>query len=479
MNLPEKYPQEPKHLWEQFFNFSQIPRPSKKELKILDYLKNLAVAQKLEYKQDKEGNIVIYVPGRGANKDKSPVIIQNHVDMVTDSLATKQINFETDPIELIVEKDWLRADGTTLGADNGIGCAAALGMIFETDGNHPPLELLFTVDEETGLNGALNLDSNMLSGTRMLNLDTEEWGSIYMGCAGGIDYELTGQIPKQMDLNPLINVKVDVHAFSGGHSGVDIHEQKGNAIKYLSQLLNRAYKHFEFNLVEIRGGRAHNIIPREAFAIIGMNEQNLEKLSIIAQELRSEWLGFLPEKDRSFVVNVEAQDVSSAHYLSSEKTKDICELLNLFPHGVHSYQDTKQNLVSCSNNLARVLLVRGEFYLQSSLRFLDRNEVKKLEEIIQILGDKCSLKVESHSEYPSWKPNLNSNLLGLAKTVYQDCFDEIPRVTAIHAGLECGIKIDVISFGPTITGAHSPDERVHIPSVTHFWKYLKALLKEM
>lgn len=482
MTKPCKYPESPFHIWNQFYELSQIPRPSKHEEKVREYVVSLARDKNLEFKVDTVGNVIIYVPASTGRESEEPLLIQNHLDMVTDAVQGKDFDFMTEAIPLLVDGEWLTADGTTLGADNGIGCAAALALLFDDQVSHPPLELLFTIDEETGLNGALGLEAKYFKSKRMLNLDTEEWGSLYVGCAGGIDYELTKDIDLTNSTLPK-RVKVNISGFTGGHSGVDIHEERGNAIQFLAQGLNRFSQKSSLEVVEFRGGRAHNIIPREAFVIV--NIENESELSSIFASLKNEWLGFLPEKDQAIDFSIEELESSSSEVISIPESKKFLNLLTLLPHGVHHYENPEEKMVSCSNNLARVLFVRGKFYTQLSLRFFDRNQVKKIEERLESLGDIFNLKVESHSEYPSWKPNFKSPLLDFAKNVYQEIFEEEAQVKAIHAGLECGIlkdklgEMDVISLGPTITGAHSPDERIHIESVTKFWNYYTNLLREI
>jgi dipeptidase D len=479
---PENFPQNPEHLWSLFYDFTQTPRPSRKEEKIVAYLIELAKKNSLKYVVDAASNVIIYVPGKNGRENEAPVIIQNHIDMVTDALHSVEINFATDPILTKVEGEWLKAQGTTLGADNGIGCAAALATIFEKDMIHPPLELLFTVDEETGLNGALGFEHKYLQGRKMLNLDTEEWGSLYIGCAGGIDYELTKDIKLESTSLEGHFYKLQVEKFIGGHSGVDIHEQRGNALKFLGELLDKLRLSVSYELAEIRGGKAHNIIPRDSFAIIKLASGSLESLKKIAQDLIVQWKSFTPKNDQDFDIVIEEVSPPVSNVLSRQDKNDVIDYMNLFPHGAHAYNVEVRELVSISNNFAKFLVVNGKVYTQSSLRFFDREEVRGLERKVQLLGKMFDMKVENHSEYPSWKPALDNPILDLVRETYQEIYGEIPHVTAIHAGLECGIlrdkigPIDVLSFGPTITGAHSPDESVHIPSVEKFWDLFKAVL---
>jgi dipeptidase D len=381
----------------------------------------------------------------------------------------------------VKEGDWIKADRTTLGADNGIGCAAALALMEEKNIEHPPLELLFTIDEETGLKGAWGVDASFLKGKKMLNLDTEEWGSLYIGCAGGIDYEFKApakMVPAKLNKT----VKLTVGGFLGGHSGVDIHEQRGNAIKFLMDwIISLPAESFE--LVEWRGGKAHNIIPRDAFAIINVKDTSAAEKS--AADLTTRWRSFMPENDRKFTATVEAMDTAT-EVVSREDTQRFLSFLLAFPHGAHGYDlASNRELVSLSNNLAISLLVRGNFYLQASLRFFDRGECVGLENQVVSLARGFNIEFTKNGEYPSWKPVRENRLLELVGKKYQDLFHKEAKVTAIHAGLECGIlrdkigPIDAVSFGPTIMGAHSPQERLLIPTVETFWKLLKEVLKAL
>lgn len=484
MQKPENYPQEPKYLWDQFFNFTQIPRPSKKEEKIAKYLIDLAKEHGLKYVQDKASNVIIYVPGKNGRENDAPIIIQNHIDMVTDATSDRDINFETDPIITFVKDGWLKADRTTLGADNGIGCAAALATIFDKEMVHPPLELLFTVDEETGLNGALGLETDYLKGRKMLNLDTEEWGSLYIGCAGGIDYEFNAEI-EQVDSNKDYDFyELSLKGFVGGHSGVDIHEQRANAIKLFVELLYEL-PNDQFELASFQGGKAHNIIPREVKAVIGIDPSYKNALEERIESASSAWKSYLGPLDHNF--SFELTEVASPKQVIDHELRDqLFNFLILFPHGAHAFDlPSGRELVSMSNNLAKVILINGKFYVQTSLRFFDRKEVIALEKKMIALAHTFGVEVERNSEYPSWKPVLENSVLEVVKEEYKKLFNKEAHVTAIHAGLECGIlrdkigPIEVVSFGPTIMGAHSPDERVNIETVAHFWNLFKAVLKKI
>lgn len=471
------YPENPEHLWRIFYDFTQTPRPSKYEDKIINYLINIAKENNLKFVQDKAKNVIVYVPGTSGRQNEDPLIIQNHIDMVTDAIQGLSFNFKEDPLDLEVVDGWLKAKGTTLGADNGIGCAAALALIFDTNVSHPPLELLFTVDEETGLNGALGLEAKNFKAKRMLNLDTEEWGSFYIGCAGGIDYDFNREYSfNQKTLSNSFEIKID--GFIGGHSGLNIIDQRANAIKVVTHILTEIG---EVELVELRFGKAHNIIPRDGFVKFYTNSSKGE-ISSILRRLEKEYKGFLPEEDHLF--NFTINDYDENHdCLNINDSQQFLSFLELFPHGVRA-MDTK-DIVSCSNNLARALLVRGKAYVLTSIRFFDRNEAKSIEREVIRLSRLLEFKWEYNSEYPSWKPVRENSLLDKLVETYEDIYGKKPEITAIHAGLECGIlkdklgEMDVCSFGPTIEGAHSPDEKVNIKSVEYFWNLLKSTLKNI
>ena len=478
MQIPAFFPTEPKLVWSYFHSINQIPRPSKLEDKFRDFILAEAKSCGLQAVSDEVGNVIVYVPATAGRESHETVIIQNHMDMVTDATPDRKINFQLDPIITEREGDWLKADRTTLGADNGIGCAAALALMVDKTIPHPSLELLFTTDEETGLKGAWGVKPELLRGKKMINLDTEEWGSLYIGCAGGIDYEFTREVKMVPSKIEGEVVKLTVGGFLGGHSGVDIHEQRGNAVKFLMHWLITLPED-SFELIEWRGGKAHNIIPRDAFALLKVKDKAV--VASIGEDLKKSWGSFMPQNDRGFCTRVDVADADGAEVVDSSVARDLLAFLLAFPHGAHAY-DLTTDLVSLSNNLAISLLVRGQFYLQASLRFFDRGECVGLEHQVTALARGFRMQVKKNGEYPSWKPVKENRLLELVSQKYTELFGTGPKVTAIHAGLECGIlrdkigPIDVVSFGPTITGAHSPNERVLIPSVTHFWTLLKEVL---
>ena len=483
MNIPTHFPAEPQLLWNYFHAINQIPRPSRKEDKFREYILQEAAQLKLKAHTDEVGNVIVYVPATKGYEDHETVIIQNHMDMVTDATPDRHINFNTDPIITLREGDWIKADRTTLGADNGIGCAAALSLMNDSSLAHPPLELLFTIDEETGLKGAWGVDASYLKGKKMINLDTEEWGSLYIGCAGGIDYEFKKTVKMVSSKIKNVGAKLIVGGFLGGHSGVDIHEQRGNALKFLMDWIN-SLPQDSFELNEWRGGKAHNIIPRDAYALVNLKDLKIAEEAL--QKVNDRWKTFMPENDRQFFGKIEKSDSYFSDVVEPNELTNMVSFLMAFPHGAHAYDlASNKDLVALSNNLAISLLVRGEFYLETSLRFFDRGECVGLENQVISLGRGFGMENVKNGEYPSWKPIRENKLLDLVVDKYQELFQKKAKVTAIHAGLECGIlrdkigPIDAVSFGPTIMGAHSPQERLHIPTVLPFWELLKAVLKSL
>lgn len=489
MNKPANYPQSPSALWDMFYKISRVPRPSKKETAITEFLVTIAKENQLQHKIDVVGNVIIYLPASYGYETHPSIVIQNHMDMVCDAIPGHKINFEKDPIELQVKDGWVCATGTTLGADNGIGCAAALALITDKAVLHPPLELLFTVDEETGLYGAKGLEATAIKSRLMINLDTEEWGSLYIGCAGGFDYDMK-QTPAMVETNLQGKkaYKLTLTGLKGGHSGVDIHLRRGNAIKLLTESLVEI-KNENFEIAEFESGKAHNIIPRDAYVTLLLNADAHEKLKIICTKKEKTYRDYLAKEDGK--VSLLLEEIPTEQFpkkvLSNTEKNNFLNLLTLFPHGAYRYHwDGSEPVVSVSSNLAIVRLKNNELFIQSSVRFFDPNECREVEHRIEALANMYNFQLEKATGYPSWIPTWEgSKLLEMAKTEFKHLYGETPKVKAIHAGLECGIikerlgEMDIISFGPTITGAHSPTESVEIKSVEKFWEFFVHMLAKL
>jgi dipeptidase D len=484
---PDLYPTRPQILWDQFYQFTLHPRPSKKEDQIRKYIITLAQKNKIPYRLDQQGNLALFVPASKGYESAPSVLIQNHLDMVCDALPGKKINFETDGLQLKIQDDWLLAQDTTLGADNGLGCAAALALILDEKVIHPKLEILFTVDEETGLGGALNLSIEELGlvSETMINLDTEDWGILYVGCAGGFEQEFTKDIVL-VETNHSTCLQFEITGLCGGHSGIEIHLQHGNAIKLMIQALTEL-EPLGIELMEMRGGKAHNIIPRDALALFTAPDSQIEKIENKILEIEKIWKAILPKADQNLKIKIKKiETLNKKKVMSKKDFKHFLSFHHLFPNGAHLFDwRSTELLVSVSNNLAISLFVNEKLYTLSSTRFLDRPQSNFLLDKYHSLAEHFNYHLNIDTGYPSWKPIFDSPVVNLVKSQYEILYGETPNVAAIHAGLECGIikdkmpDVDIVSFGPTIKGAHSPTERVHIPSVEKFWTLLLAVMKKL
>ena len=483
---PDNYPTEPPHLWQHFYCFTQIPRPSKQEQAVRQYIIDLAQAAGHSWRMDQEGNLLVQVAASAGRANRPTVIIQNHLDMVTVKTADKQHDFSRDPLSLVVDDGWLRADRTTLGADNGVGCAAALALMTDEDVAHPPLELLFTVDEETGLGGALNLDASMLSGEVMLNLDTEDWHELYVGCAGGGGWEFRRNYATEAAPADSEHWLLSIGGLAGGHSGIQIHEQLGNAIKLLGQCLVDIPG---LQLLQMDVGVAHNVIPREGRVCFRCVPGAGELLAGRLDDIRAQALAYLPAADAQLAFTLQAVDGSGkagdavSVALGIAESKAILDLVAAFPHGAQAYNlEQPADLVDLSINLAILRLSGGELFMESSYRFFNEAQSLPLQQSVLALAAVFSLEVKPVVGYPGWQPDFDSPLLAQGCQLHESMFGKAAAVKAIHAGLECGIlkskkpDTDILSFGPTIRGAHSPTERLQIDTVAPFWQFLVELL---
>lgn len=480
-----KMPDVPKHIWRHFLEISQIPRPSGREAAIRGYIISLARQHHFAHFVDGVGNLIVYVPATLGYERVSAVAIQNHLDMVTVKTADKTHDFNNDPLSLIVEGGWMTADRTSLGADNGIGVAAALAVMTDSSVVHPALELVFTVEEETGLQGAMGLDSSRISATRMINLDTEEWGEIYIGCAGGYGYEATRTLKREQPSSGLVPWRLQLKGLSGGHSGIQIHKQVGNANKLLVELLQDA-RELNWELVSFRGGVAHNVIAREASVIIMLDESELDRWNSLLENSKSRWLSYLPQADADleWVFKPHREGVSAV--LSQRSTHQFLALASMLPHGVQSYNlNQPADLADLSCNLALLIIEDDQLTVQTSLRFFHSPQAIGLKRQFETIFDLMGLSYKTILDYPGWKPNFESRLVSRTQVIAQKITGSPVALKAIHAGLECGIilskkpEMDMVSFGPTIRGAHSPAERLLIDSVTPFWELITALLAEL
>lgn len=476
---------QPKLLWKIFSEISQIPRASKKEEKIREYIKNFAKTNNLKFSEDKVGNICLMIPATRGFENSKTVVLQGHLDMVCEKNKDSNHDFGKDGINLILDNGWVKADGTTLGADNGIGVAAALAVSLDNEINHGPIEILLTVDEETGLTGANELSKKMISGEILLNLDSEEDGAFYVGCSGGIDTQAEFKIPLKKNKDNLKAYQLSVSGLQGGHSGLDIDKNRGNAIKILALILNELYEK-EFYISDITGGSKRNAIPREAQATILLKKTEVKKLKKKIKLIQNKFSNLFEGKEKNLKIDFNPVDEKVKFYFNKKFSKKLILTLLALPHGVISMSADIPDLVETSTNLATVTRVKNTLIIGTSQR--SSNETAKynlVERVKAVFKLADADAINTTDGYPGWKPNLNSQILYLAKSVYEDEYKSSPYVKAIHAGLECGIlngkfpKLDMISFGPTILGAHSPDERVEVNSVDKFYKLLKLILEKI
>ena len=477
---------EPKGLWESFYSLTQIPRPSGKRKEIADFLVNYGKSLGLETLQDEIGNVLIRKPASAGMENHPGVILQGHMDMVPQKNSNKVFDFEKDAIQAYIEDngEWVTADGTTLGADNGIGVATAMAILADKDAVHPPLEAFFTIDEETGMYGANDLKGGWLKGKYLLNLDSETEGELYVGCAGGIDVEATFDYQPVETEEGDIALKVELKGCKGGHSGCDIHLQRANAIKLLFRFLKDAVANYEARLAHVEGGNMRNAIPREASAIITIPADSYQDVQDLVDRYEDLWLREYDgvETDLHFT----AQEVDCPKTELPEDVQDfLIHAITLCPHGVYRVIPEMPDIVETSNNLA-IIETKGN---QIKAICLTRSSVEsRKEELASVIHSAFALagaKVEFSGAYPGWKPNFKSGLLKTMKETYVKEFGNEPRIVTIHAGLECGIigskyaGMEMISFGPTIEHPHSPDERVNIASVQKFYRYVLAALRQL
>lgn len=494
--MPESVVQglQPQALWDYFHDLTQIPRPSKFEDKVIEYLQQFATQRKLDHKQDSTGNMVIKRPGSGGGEAAPTVVIQGHIDMVCEKNNDVQHDFHKDPLKLIKKGDWLKAEGTTLGADNGIGVAAALALLdMPNSAKLPPLECLFTIDEETGLTGAFGLDGSLLTGRTLLNLDTEDWGEIFIGCAGGGDSIL--ELPVQLEPVPKTHShpqELKISGLMGGHSGLNISEDRGNAVVLAALVLQAVVKaHPDVRIISLTAGDKRNAIAREASAILEVpsGEARLLVQQLVSQQalsLKDEY-GHL-EKDMAIHIYDHPDRSPTAMTLDSQT--QLLTLLSTLPHGVIKWSHAVPGLVETSNNLAAVKPgTAGDSEVTYTITCSTRSSLSHAMEVqrarIAAIAGLCGASVAQDKAYPGWAPNPSSPVLQVTKDAFQQLLGKEPKVAAIHAGLECGIigekvpGMDAVSYGPTITGAHSPDEQVNIGTVKPFWDVTLKILEAL
>ena len=475
---------EPKEVWKNFALLNEVPRPSKKEDLVIEFLISFAKKNNLMYKQDKVGNLVIVKESTPDMISHETVVLQSHVDMVHEKNNDVEFDFLNSGIKMYVDGDWVKADGTTLGADNGLGVAAIMAILESNEISHPNIEALFTIDEETGMTGALNLSSSILSGKILLNLDTEEDDEICVGCAGGIDITMTRSYNLQDSIEDEIYVNILLNGLTGGHSGAEIHKGLGNSNKILFKLVQKLNSDFDVKICSIDGGGLRNAIPRESSAIISFDENNLNSFKKIMKNTSQTLADEFKEKDGN--INLEFELLENRFQtIGAIESKELINAINECPNGVFEMSENIDGLVETSNNLANIRLIEGKLKIQCLTRSSSENSKDKLSKIISNIFENIGCDSKFSGGYPGWEPNLNSATLKEVKDSYITLFSSEPKVNVIHAGLECGIigshypEMDMISFGPTILGAHSPDEKASISSTQKFWRFFREILSNI
>ncbi len=472
---------EPKALWNKFADLNAVPRPSKKEERVIEFMKNFGNSLGLETFEDDIRNVIIRKPATSGMENRKAIVLQGHLDMVHQKNADTVFDFDTQGIDMYVDGDWVRARGTTLGADNGLGVAAIMVILESKDIPHPAIEALFTIDEETGMTGALNLKGGILQGQILLNLDTEEDDEIDIGCAGGIDVTATRSYHEEEVPHGSVGHIITVKGLNGGHSGMDIHKGLGNANKIMNRLLFDAFENFGLQVVEINGGSLRNAIPRESVAKVIISEMFDEAYIFDMQEIINDIKNEYKTTEPNLVIEIVKCDLPKK-VMDLGVQEGIIRAIYAAHNGVYRMSADMENLVETSNNIARVIIKDGEISIgcltRSSVETSKYDLANSLRSAFELVG--C--EVELSGSYPGWTPNVNSEILDVLVAIYEKQNNEKPKVVACHAGLECGIlgtnypEMDMISFGPTIHGAHSPDERASISSSQKFWKFVLEIL---
>lgn len=480
MTKTELKPQEVFHFFEEI---CQIPRPSKKEELIRAYLRKFATERNLTFKEDHIGNILISKPATAGYEDRQTVILQSHIDMVCEKNNDTVHNFDKDPIQTYVDGEWLKAKGTTLGADNGIGVATELAILDAKNIEHGPIECLFTVDEETGLTGAFELQAGFMEGTILLNLDSEDEGELFIGCAGGAGTTATFPLKQEVAPANYTFLKVTVKGLTGGHSGDDINKDRANANKVLNRILMKIAKQSDLKLAAIDGGNLHNAIPREAHAIFGIPTTDKAAIETLIPTLEADFRNEYAVTEPNLAVIVETAQATSV--MEKESMMRFLHAIYAVHNGVLAMSQDMPGLVETSSNLASIKMKEEGIVVVTSQRSSILSSRKNMSQMIRsafILG---GATVTTGDGYPGWKPNTNSDILKVTVESYIRLFGVEPKVKAIHAGLECGLflekypHLDMVSFGPTLRGVHSPDERMLIPTVEKFWLHLLDVLKHI
>ena len=477
---------EPQIVWQIFEQITRVPRPSKKEAKIQAFIESFAEEHGLQHKRDAKGNIIIVRPASPGREHEPALILQSHMDMVCEKDSDVRIDFDNDPIQAYVEGDWVKAKGTTLGADCGIGMALQMAILIDKELRCPKIEALFTVDEEQGLTGAMNLGEGMLTGKRMVNLDSEDEGEIFIGCAGGVDTIATMNFkpekgPSAADYK---YYKISVSGLHGGHSGDDIEKGFANSNKLLNRILWNLAKDHGLRLCRFDGGNLRNAIPRDAEAVAGIPVGQTEVAETAFKKLVDAITEEFKHTEENMKIVLEPEAETPGTVLPADVQRRLLDALYAVPHGVMAMSFAMPGLVETSTNLASVKMPEeGKIVITTSQRSSVESAKRDIADRVAVIFSLAGAEVRHTDGYPGWAPNPDSPLVRRSADIYKEMFGNEPKIKAIHAGLECGLfltrypQLDIISTGPTLRGVHSPAERVCIASVGKVWKYLKQLLE--
>ncbi|MFJ1429531.1 aminoacyl-histidine dipeptidase [Capnocytophaga canimorsus] len=475
---------QPQSLWGNFADLNAVPRPSKKEEKVIAFMMDFGKKLGLETLKDEVGNVIIRKPATKGMESRKKVVLQSHLDMVHQKNNDTIFDFSTEGIKMKIEGDWVKAEGTTLGADNGIGVAAIMAILQSNDIEHPDIEALFTIDEETGMTGAMGLKGGLLNGDILLNLDTEEDDEIDIGCAGGVDVTAFREYDQEEIPQDMVAYKIVVKGLQGGHSGMDIHKGFGNANKIMNRLLFDGFENFGLRISEINGGGLRNAIPRESTAIVVVDKIQNEAFEFEFEQLTEVIKHELQITEPNLSIALESTNLPE-NVMELGVQEGVLRSIYTAHNGVYAMSKSISDLVETSNNIARVVVKDGEIKIHCLTRSSVESAKFDLANALRSAFELSGFEVEFTGSYPGWEPDVNSSILKVLKEQYEKLFGEKPNVVACHAGLECGIlgqnypNMEMISFGPTIKGAHSPDEKVNIKSVQKFWKYLLEILKNI
>ena len=475
---------EPKQLWNKFADLNAVPRPSKKEERVIAFMMDFGKKLGLETIKDEVGNVIIKKPASAGMENRKTIVMQSHLDMVHQKNNDTNFDFDTQGIEMYVDGDWVRAKGTTLGADNGLGVATIMAILESTDIKHPAIEALFTIDEETGMTGAMGLKGGLLNGEILLNLDTEEDDEIDIGCAGGVDVTATRQYNEEEVPADSVGYTITVKGLNGGHSGMDIDKGLGNANKIMNRLLFDGFENFGLQIAEINGGSLRNAIPRESVAkviIAGIyDEAFVFDMQEVIKDIKAE---FKTTEPKLTIEIVKSELPSKVMDLGVQE--GLLRAVYAAHNGVYRMSADMENLVETSNNIARIIVKDGEISIQNLTRSSVESSKFDLANALRSAFELFGCEVTFAGSYPGWTPNVKSEILDVLTSIYEKQNGSKPHVVACHAGLECGIlgtnypDMDMISFGPTIKGAHSPDERASISSAQKYWKFVMEILENI